>query len=117
MRPLSTSELSAVYGAELQQYFQHPSASGSDMYLDFVNEPNGSSTIFLLSSSGQAVWSYNTGVGLACFMTTTGIGITVTGLSGNSLLGSAAAALVGVGCKDLGSKASPRIDNPREICP
>lgn len=107
MRPLTSAELLAVSGAELQQYFEHPQAGGANSYLNFTNNANGSSTIYLQNSSGATLWSYNTGVGLACFMTSTGIGITVTSLSGNSLLGSAAAALVSVGCKNLGDVAPP----------
>lgn len=107
MRPLTSAELLAVSGAELQQYFEHPQGGRGDVFLNFTNNANGSSTIILQNSSGATLWSYNTGVGLACFLTSTGIGITVTTFSGNALLGSAASALVSVGCKNLGDVTPP----------
>lgn len=106
MRPLTTEELKAVSGGELQQYFEPPrSYNGGPAFLGFENNANGSSTIYLRNLSGQNVFSYNTGVGVACFMTSTGIGITVGTLSANALAGSIAAVLTSAGCTSLGSNA------------
>lgn len=105
MRPLTSEELIAVSGGELQQYFEPP--PGTNVYLNFTNNANGSTTLMLQDSGGNTLWTYNTGVGLACFSTSTGIGIMVTSLSGNTYLGAAASALTSMGCKDLGGNAPP----------
>lgn len=106
MRPLTTEELKAVSGGELQQYFEPPTSyNGGPAFLGFQNNANGSSTIYLRNLSGQNVWSYNTGVGFACFVTSTGIGIAVGTFASSVALGGVAKALTGVGCTHLISHA------------
>lgn len=62
-------------------------------------QPNESTTLTVLDSSGNAVYSWNSGIFVSCFLLGAGVGAIVTSYAQNPRVGVLAATLTGAGCK------------------
>jgi len=102
MRTLSASELSKVAGGELQQYFDPKRGHDVTVRVDFVGQRDGSTDIHLRGPSGNTVWSQNTGVGVGCFLASTGLGGAAGILSRNPRFGASVTAASAQGCNAMG---------------